>query len=318
MKSNKKKIFSIYTAISFFALVIFFFLYDNKSITTYQIKSNSKDITLKLSFFESLFKFKIENSKAKNIELHDFYRDVTLNYSDNDYSNSTKLIFNYYELFNIHLNKQLKINSFNSETFLKSYSHKNIPNRNYEVQIISKNPEGARKFFEKHISQTIKTLNNEVLEVIYNDYLTRNIKNQLRNMENIEISIKNLKQCQTLVQDKNFKYLFNIDSKLLDRCEYLNDFTSIENKIIEFEKIYNNQQSLILKSKNFINFNSVQFDDFLYKSFIEINEIKNVENIRYLNVFILYLLSLILVWIFVFKTNYFTLLFNKKLFKFPK
>ena len=317
MKNNKKKIFSIYIAISFFALVIFFFLYDNKSITTYQIKNSSKPVILRLNFFESLFKFKIESPKPNNAELHDFYSDVTLNYFHNDYSNSTNLIVNYYELFNKHLNNQLKINSINGETFLKRYSHKNIPKRNYEVQIISKNPEDAQKFFEKHISQTIEIVNNELLEMIYYDYLTRNIKKQLTNKEDIEISIKILKECKTLIQDKNFQYLFNIDSRLLDKCNYLNNLTLVEDKIAQLEKESNIQQSKILESKNF-KFKSVQFGDYLYKSFIEINEIKNTENTSYLNVFILYLLSLILVWIFVFKTNYFTLLFNKKLFKFPK
>ena len=59
-------------------------------------------------------------------------------------------------------------------------------------------------------------------------------------------------------------------------------------------------------------------NDYLYKRFVKIHKKENIDYISFSKIFILYLLSLILVWILIFKTNYLNLLLKNKLFKFPK
>ena len=79
----------------------------------------------------------------------------------------------------------------------------------------------------------------------------------------------------------------------------------IVNDLSEFESISTNPIKMM---KN----------DYLYNSFVIIHKKENTEYISFSKIFILYLLSLILVWILIFKTNYFNLLLKNKLFKFPK
>jgi hypothetical protein len=318
MKSKKKIIFSIYTMISFFFLVIFFLYDEKKNVSVYQIEKNDKEIKLNLFFFETLFNFKVEESREENTKYIDFYRDVALNYNHSDYSNSTNMILNYYELFNKQLKNQLTINSFKSETVLEKYSHKNIPKRIYEVKIISKNPEDAQKFFEKNLSQALKENNHELLKMIYSDYLTRKIRLEFENQSNIDYELILMEECKEKIKDKNFQYLFNFESEILKRCNYLNNLTLIEKEIKKLQNNYNDQLNKMKNLRLYSDYLQLEINDLFFKNLIQINKIPDKNKINYLHVFVGCLLSLILVWILVFKTNYLNFLFNNKLFKFPK
>jgi len=143
MKNIKKiKIFSIYTIISFFTLVvIFLFLPGSKKIVTiYEIRNTFKENKINVNFFENFFDFKAADVGINNSELEKVYLDVALWHKSFEYSYSMNILNNFYELFNNNLKNELTLNSLNSQTILKSYSFKNIPERIYEVKIISENP----------------------------------------------------------------------------------------------------------------------------------------------------------------------------------
>ena len=158
MNNTKKlKTFYIYTIISFFTLVVIFFFSGNKKIiTTYEIRNNFTENRINIKFFENLFDFKLRNLSTNATPLENFYFDISVNNNHNDYINSMSNLNNFFELFNKNLKNELNLNSLNSQTILKSYSWKNIPERLYEVKIISDNPEDAQKFFEKNVSENIK------------------------------------------------------------------------------------------------------------------------------------------------------------------
>jgi hypothetical protein len=311
MKNTKKlKTFSIYAIISFFTLmVIFFFSGAKKIITIYEIKNNFTENRVNINFFEDLFNFKLKNLAVNTSELGKFYFDIATNYNHQDYRDSMSDINNFFELFNNNLKKELTINSFNSQVILKSYSSKNIPGKMYEVKIISNNAEDAQKFFEKNVSKNIEILNNKILETLYNDYINKKTKDIMLGRSEINRLISIFENCQAQ----------RIDSSINLLCHFFNDITLLDKNIKILEdagsSLIINLNKSELTSANFIKLSN---NDYFYKRFVKIHKKENIDYISFSKIFILYLLSLILVWILIFKTNYLNLLLKNKLFKFPK
>ena len=311
MKNTKKlKTFSIYAIISFFTLMLIFFFSDGKKIITiYEIKNNFTENRVNISFFEDLFNFKIKNLAENNSELSKFYFDVAANYNHHDYSDSMSNLNNFFELFNKNLKNELSINSFNSQAILKSYSSKNIPEKMYEVKIISNNTEDAQKFFEKNVSKNIEILNNKILAELYKDYINKKSKDIILGRSEINRLISSFENCQAerLGTQRNLLCYFFNDLALLDiKIKMLNEAD---------RSLFINLGKSELTSANSIKFTT---NDYLYKRFVKIHKKENIDYISFSKIFILYLLSLILVWILIFKTNYLNLLLKNKLFKFPK
>jgi hypothetical protein len=311
MKNIKKiKIFSIYTIISFLTLVvIFLFLPGSKKIVTiYEIRNTFKENKINVNFFENFFDFKAADLGINNSELEKIYLDVALWHKSSEYSYSMNILNNFYELFNNNLKNELTLNSLNSQTILKSYSFKNIPERIYEVKIISENPEDAQKFLEKNASKIIEKINNKIFEDIYYDYVNKTFKQTLKEIDEINNQISMLKNCQSN------KFTLPTQS-----CPITYNDDLINKLINNFEFINNTKLDKIKKAKTLdLKVNDIKQNDFLYRNFVKIHKKEHVNNISFLKVFILYLLSLIFVWILIFKENYFIFLFKNKLFKFPK
>ena len=311
MKNTKKlKTFSIYAIISFFTLmVIFFFSGSKKIITIYEINNNFTENRVNITFFENLFGFKLKNLAVNTSELGKFYFDVTVNFNHQDYRDSMTDLYNFFELFNKNLEKELRINSFNHQTILKSYSWKNIPKKMYEVKIISNNTEDAQKFFEKNVSKNIEILNNKILGQLYNDYINKSIKDTMLGRSEINRLISTVENCNAN----------RINDQINLLCYFFNDLTLLDIKIKMLNEadrsLFINLGKSELTSANSIKFTT---NDYLYKRFVKIHKKENIDYISFSKIFILYLLSLILVWILIFKTNYLNLLLKNKLFKFPK
>jgi hypothetical protein len=306
---KKVQIFLLYTIISFFIflVIIFFNPASKKIITVYEIGNNFNESKIDINSFEDFFDFNLVNNKKNKSEFEDFYTHVILNHNDKLYKNGFGMLVNYYELFNKSLKKKLEINSFNSQANLKSYSYKNIPQKIYEVKIISNNPEDAQKFFEKYIKEVANEVNMEIVNQLYIDFLSNKIKST-------KLDLINFNKCRNIANSE-LQNLLKTDSNLSAKCEYIYNLTLLDNKIKDLENSYilNNA-----KIKNFKSLNNFKLTDFFYRNFIKIEKKENIDNINSLNAFILYLFLLIFVSILIFKTNYPTLLFKSKLFKFPK
>jgi hypothetical protein len=316
---KKIQIFLLFTIISFFFFlaIIFFSPGSKKIITVYEIRDNYVDGNINLNTFENFFDFNLANNEKNKSKFEDFYTHVTLNYNDNIYRGSLNKITNFHELFNKSLKNKLKINSFNSQTSLKSYSYRNIPEKIYEVKIISNNAEDAQKFFEKYIKEVANEVNLQILKELYVNYITYEIKDIKLDQSFLLNQIEGFKNCKNILNSE-LSYLLKTDSRLSNDCGYMYNLILFNNKIADLENTYNSNNAKIINRKSLRDLSEIKTTDFFYRSFIKIAKKENIDNISSLNAFILYLFSLVFVWILIFKINYFTVLRKNKLFKLPK